>query len=77
MEPPPSRVGCGWSLTHGAVLALVASGAHAAVIADVVLAYPVVEAGLGDAWGTTYGSRRASESAPWTPRVRTILSLLH
>lgn len=39
--------------SHGAVLSLIARGAHAAVIADVVLAYPVVEAGLGDAWRTT------------------------
>lgn len=49
-------------LTHCAVPALVARGTRAAIIADVVLACPVVEAGLGDTWRTTYRSRRASET---------------
>lgn len=43
----------GWGLTEGAVLALIARGASAGVAADVVLTGPVVEAGLGDAWGAT------------------------
>lgn len=42
-----------WGLTKGTVLALVARGASAGVAADVVLARPVVEAGLGGAWGAT------------------------
>lgn len=54
-------------LTHCTVPALVARRTRAAIIADVVLAYPVVEAGLGDTWRTTYGSRRASETVLWTP----------
>lgn len=59
-------MGNGRSLTHGTGLALIAGGTRAAVTADVVLACPVVEAGLGDAWRTTCG-RRASEPALWNP----------
>lgn len=50
------QVGAGggwWGLTKSAVSALIARGAGAGVGADVVLARPVVEAGLGDTWGAT------------------------
>lgn len=42
-----------WELTEGAVPALIARGAGAFVAVDVVLARPIVEAGLGDTRGAT------------------------
>lgn len=56
--PGRAEVGGGWGLTHRAVPALVARGAGAGVGANVVLACPIVEAGLGDAWRATCGRRR-------------------
>lgn len=63
-------------LTEGAGPALVAGGASAGVAADVVLAGPVVEAGLGDARGATCQEPRgtfvqvSSSGPPDIPRPR-------